>query len=133
MKYTKGYKYQLYEDEYFQTDIIPIKHIDVAFIELNITGLLRVKRGYASDGPSGPTKDRKENMRPSFGHDAFCQLLRLEELDKKWLPKINEYMKIWCIEDGMWGWWAEHYYHHGLDKFDFYANPKNKKKIYEVP
>ena len=71
MKYTKGYLYQLAEDEYFQTRIRPDVHIVTDFIELNLQGLLRGKRGYAWDGPSGPTKDRKTNMRASLGHDMI--------------------------------------------------------------
>lgn len=133
MKYRNGYKYQLAEDEYFKTDIIPLLEIKAQFIELNLEGLLLVKSGYAWDGPSGPTYDRKENMRGSLGHDALYQLIRNGLLDKKWRKRADEYMCIWCIEDGMWKPWAKLYCRE-LGKFGgFAADPKNVKKIYEVP
>ena len=134
MKYTKGYLYQLAEDEYFQTRIRPKEHIITDFIELNIQGLLRGKRGYAWDGPSGPTKDRKTNMRASLGHDMIYQLLRLGLLDNKWREVADKHLAEWCKEDGMWKWWADHYYGEGCKDFAASAaDPKNKKKVYEVP
>lgn len=55
----QGYKYQLAEDDWLQTNIIPPSPIDLQFITLDMTGRLGLRSGYASDGPSGPTIDTK--------------------------------------------------------------------------
>lgn len=133
MKYRKGYKYQLAEDEYFKTNIVPVAEIKTQFIELNLDGQLLVKSGYAWDGPSGPTYDRRTNMRGSLGHDALYQLIRMKLLDESWRKRADEYMATWCIEDGMWKPWAK-LYRRELKKFAaFAADPTNAKVVYEVP
>ena len=136
MKYRKGYKYQLAEDESFEyTGILPGEDIVTEFISLfqDPIGLLIVRRGYAWDGPSGPTWDRKENMRGSLAHDALYQLIRQKQIGPHWRLKADAYMAKCCIEDGMMEFWAN-LYRRELGKFaGFAADPKNAKKIYEVP
>ena len=133
MKYRKGYKYQLAEDEHFSTEIFPKEPIDTEFISLSKTGELLVRRGYAWDGPSGPTWDRKENMRGSLAHDALYQLIRQRHIEPYWRQKCDNFMCKCCIEDGMMPVWAS-LYKRELGKFaGFAADPKNAKKIYEVP
>ena len=151
MKYRNDYLYQLAEDEYFQTRIRPDVHIVTDFIELNTEGLLRVKRGYAWDGPSGPTKliveylekipfvgkwlaeqFLKAFLTPSLGHDAKYQLLRQGYLSPDNRSIADDELKTDCLKRGMSktraGW-----VHEGVKKFAaFAADPKNKKKTYEV-
>jgi hypothetical protein len=133
MKYTKGYKYQLHEDEIFYTDIRAGKEIKTQFIELDMDGKLLVKSGYAWDGPSGPTIDRSTNMRGSVAHDALYQLMRNKLLGGAWREKADDYIcKCW-IEDGMYEWLAD-IETKALKKYaGFAADPKNAKKIYEAP
>ena len=88
MKYRKGFLYQLAEDEYFQTEIYPEEHINTNFIEMTGKGLLRVKRGYAWDGPSGPTFNTKSSMRGSLIHDALYQYLKDIPIKRKQADKI---------------------------------------------
>ena len=133
MQYRKGYKYQLAADEVFLTKIFAGKDIDTQFISLSKDGTLIVKSGYAWDGPSGPTLDRKTNMRGSLAHDALYQLVRQELLAKSWRPRCDDYMQQCCIEDGMWKSWAR-LYRRELKKFAaFAADPKNAKKVYQAP
>lgn len=132
MQYRKGYKYQLAADEHFMTRIKPGKDIVTQFIELYRNGHLIVKDGYAWDGPSGPTVDRPTNMRGSVGHDALCQLMRQRKLDICWLELANEYMGIWCKEDGMWKLWADLYVRELNNFGSFAANPKNAKTVYTI-
>lgn len=84
MKYRAGYKYQLVEDEQFITGIYG-KHIKTDFIELFADGTLVGRKGYAWDGPSGPTVDTKNSMRAALAHDIGYQLMRegLLSLDYK--------------------------------------------------
>ena len=63
MKYRKGYKYQIAEDDYVKTDIIPERRIVTQFITLDTDGMLGIKSGYASDGCSGPMLDTKPALR----------------------------------------------------------------------
>jgi len=133
MKYRKGYKYQLAGDVMFITEIHPGSNIVTKFIELRRNGSLLVRSGYAWDGPSGPTFDRKSNMRGSLAHDALYQLLRQELLVESWREKADELIcSIW-IEDGMWPWLAR-METRMLKRFAGpAADPKNAKKVYEVP
>ena len=71
MKYRKGYKYQLYEDYEIITTIIPYGSVSNDYVAIDCTGLLTVFKGYAWDGPSGPTFDTKTFMRGSLVHDAI--------------------------------------------------------------
>jgi len=134
MKYRSGYKYQLAEDETFSfTGILAGEDIITEFISLFKDGMLIVHKGYAWDGPSGPTWDRKENMRGSLAHDALYQLMRQEKIGQHWRPKADAYMAKCCIDDGMMENWAN-LYKRELGKFaGFAADPHNAKKIYEVP
>ena len=133
MKYRKGYKYQLAEDEIFYTDIRCGVEIETQFITLNVDGVLTVKSGYAWDGPSGPTFDRKTNMRGSVAHDALYQLIRQKWLGEAWRENADDYIAECWIKDGMWKWLANSE-KKALKKFAaFAADPTNVKKVYEAP
>jgi len=133
MRYRKGYKYQLEDDEVFYTSIFPLVDIVTQFIDLTTTGKLTVKSGYAWDGPSGPTFDRKSNMRGSVAHDALYQLIRQKLLDNICREKADDFIAQCWIEDGMWPWLANTE-KVTLKKFGGpAADPKNAKKIYEAP
>lgn len=134
MKYRKGYKYQLAGTTIFrQTGIYPGTRIETQFIILNKNGDLVVKSGYAWDGPSGPTIDRKTNMRGSLAHDALYQLMRQGRLELKWRRKADALIKKCWIEDGMWPWLASIETKALGDFAAFAADPKNAKKVYEAP
>jgi hypothetical protein len=100
---------------------------------LTMDGVLTVKSGYAWDGPSGPTFDRKTNMRGSVAHDALYQLMRQKWLGEAWREKADDFIAKCWIEDGMFKWLAnkEKWF---LKKFAApAADPTNVKKIYEAP
>ena len=108
--YKAGYKYQLSRDYEVQTNVFPDQDIVTEYVCLSKSGLLKLKEGYASDGPSGPTVDTKDSIRGSFGHDGFYQLIRLGLLDNKWRPVCDSELRRWCLEDGMcefraWYWY----------------------------
>ena len=133
MKYRKGYKYQLAEDEVFETNIYPKIEVKTQFINLKLDGLLTIKSGYAWDGPSGPTIDRNENMRGSLAHDAFYQLIRNGWLEKKWRKVADDYICICWIQDGMFPWLAKTE-KKALKAFAGpAASPKRVRKVYEAP
>jgi len=105
MEYKGGYKYQLTKDEKIKTSIRGYE-IDTQFIKLSKDGWLLIRKGYAWDGPSGPTVDTFSSMRGSLVHDALYQLIREKHLPMKVKNVADRLLKAICIADGMWKWRA---------------------------
>lgn len=80
MRYSKGYKYQLKETTSFNTNFRPKENISTHFISVKQSGLLIINKGYAWDGPSGPTYDDELFIKASLAHDALYQLMRMSLL-----------------------------------------------------
>ncbi len=98
----KAYKYQLWNEYTIQLDMNPDKDIEKIFLSLSSGGLLTIRKGYAWDGPSGPTIDTKNFMRGSLVHDALYQLMRLGDLDYKLhRAQADEILRSICLADGM--------------------------------
>ena len=134
IKYWKGgYKYQLREDYQCKVSIIPDSDIKKPFLELSKEGTLVIKKGYAWDGPSGPTLDTKNFMRGSLVHDALYQLLRKKDIDQKWRDEADQELKRICIEDGMWRIRAWYVYYAVRRWGDMAADPANSKKDHIAP
>jgi hypothetical protein len=109
MKYQKNYKYQLYEDEYFADTGIKGYSVDTFFIKLLPGGQLLIKKGYAWDGPSGPTYDTENSMTASLLHDALYQLMREEYISPatrsiadKLLDRILKLKGMWAPRRWYW-------------------------------
>lgn len=132
--YRSGYKYQLAEHYLTYIDIKPLHDITTEFIALNTEGRLSIFSGYAWDGPSGPVRDRKRNMRPSLVHDALYQLMRMGLLDTRKYRKLADALyRDMLIENGVPKVRADIEYV-ALRKFGGKAaSPKNVKKIYRAP
>jgi len=97
-----SYKYKLIDEFYYETDLKPINDIRTDYIDMDINGLLTIKKDYAWDGPSGPTVDTHSFMRGSLVHDALYQLMREKWLDcEKDRKYADELLKKICQEDGM--------------------------------
>lgn len=101
IKYTDGYKYQLYSNYECNVDIYPTRDIKILFITLLTSGVLKIRKGYAWDGPSGPTFDTATFMRGSLIHDALYQLIRLNHLSCTYREQADKELKKACLEDGM--------------------------------
>ena len=102
MKYRKGFKYQLHTDYKCQTDIRPDYDINLDFISLSKSGVLKIRKGYAWDGTSGPVIDRKTNMIASLKHDALYELMRQSVLPYHfWEMADREFAKT-LREHGAW-------------------------------
>ena len=100
--YKSGYKYQLREDYVTAIGIKPDAPVDTDFLALTLDGALTVKKGYAWDGPSGPTFDTPNFMRGSLVHDALYQLMRERYLDHDQCRKpADKLLQKMCREDGM--------------------------------
>ncbi|MBU2571898.1 MAG: hypothetical protein KJ725_18085 [Gammaproteobacteria bacterium] len=101
--YRSGYKYQLKQDYRLPNiGIAPNQAIDIQFIQLDASGNLLIRSGYAWDGASGPAIDTKNIMRGSLVHDALYQLMRYGLLSMAaHRDPVDRLLQRICIEDGM--------------------------------
>ena len=110
IRYKDGYKYQLNAEYRQQINILPETDVDTPYIRLTTSGELTIAKGYAWDGPSGPTIDTKNFMRGSLVHDALYQLMRGNYLDKeKCKQPADRLLQQMCKQDGMSAiraWWV---------------------------
>lgn len=106
----KKYKYQLMKP--FVCDV-GIKHcnVDNASLKLSNSGLLEIKKGYAWDGPSGPTIDTQTFMRGALVHDALYQLIRMEIIPYSQKNHADKLLQKICLDDGMFRFRAWYVYH----------------------
>jgi len=101
IKYKSGYKYQLVSDFSVKIDIVWYD-ISTDYITLNNKGVLTISKGYAWDGPSGPTYDSKNSLRASLVHDSLYQCMRLGLLPSETRIYADEELNKILKEDGMW-------------------------------
>lgn len=99
--YKEGYRYVLAEQ---YDDVIPIhptENIKTDFVVLLKNGYFVLRKGYASDGPSGPTIDTPTAMRGAFIHDAGYALIRAGLMPQSSRKEWDELYERCCLEDGM--------------------------------
>ena len=136
ISYKKGYKYQLVEE--YSTNISTKQDTDISssadYVTLSNEGKIVLKKGYAWDGPSGPTIDTLNFMRGSLIHDALYQLMRENKLDKNiYRESADRLLQQMCKDDGMSSIRAWFVYQ-GVRIFgDPAADPANKKPILSAP
>lgn len=134
ISYKKGYKYQIVEAYEVDIPIQPDENIASDYIELTAQGGLKLKKGYAWDGPSGPTFDTLNFMRGSLVHDALYQLMREGHLD----PSVHRepadrLLQAMCRADGMSAiraWWVYQGVRLGGNPA---ADPANRKPVIKAP
>ncbi len=134
IRYRSDYKYQLAEGYAISISIKPTSDIPTRFIDLDTDGNLTVKAGYAWDGPSGPVRDRDENLRASLVHDALYQLMRNESLNRGTHRKAaDQAFRDICKADGVSKFRAFLYYR-ALRKFGkAAASRENKRELRRAP
>jgi len=101
IRYKSGYKYQLVSDFSVTTDIVWYD-ISTDYITLDNKGVLIISKGYAWDGPSGPTYDSKNSLRASLVHDSLYQCMRLGLLPSETRLYADAELNKILKEDGMW-------------------------------
>lgn len=133
MRFKDGYKYQLVEPTTFATEFHPATNIETDYLSLYADGTLYIAKGYAWDGPSGPTFDTPSFMRGSCLHDGLYQLMRMELLPWKDWRKADNALKRQCLIDGMWKIRTK-WVMAGLKVAGgLAAKPSSSKKIYRAP
>lgn len=132
--YKEGYKYQLADDFMIQLEnIYPPVRIDAEYLMLSVEGQLIIKKGYAWDGPSGPTIDTKNTLRGSLVHDALYQLMREELLEEEWRDEADKELRRICRLDGM-SWLRAKVWERMVNWFAAKcASPSHKKPVLSAP
>ncbi len=107
------YKYQLMEKYVHETQWAFDRALETSgkWVALSKTGRLTLKKGYAWDGPSGPTIDTKNFMRGSLVHDALYQLMRVKLLPQSRRKPADVLLWLICLDDGMSRTRADYVYH----------------------
>jgi hypothetical protein len=133
IRYTKGYKYQLEED--YESDPTGVEgySISTPFVSLTSAGVLHLARGYAWDGPSGPTLDTLDSMRGSAEHDGFYKLMRMGLIPLSERAAADRRFLATILQDGM-NPARANFWFAGVDHLAAAAaNPKNKKRVHRAP
>ncbi|MEE4112301.1 MAG: hypothetical protein V2I40_05760 [Desulfobacteraceae bacterium] len=105
----KRYKYQLVAPFHLPIGVRGFT-VDTRYLKLDVDGWLQIAKGYAWDGPSGPTIDSLNFMRGSLVHDALYQLIRIEEIPPRYKEYADLLLKKTCLEDGMSNFRANYVY-----------------------
>ncbi|MFA5378531.1 MAG: hypothetical protein WC455_22445 [Dehalococcoidia bacterium] len=109
------------------------KSIKTDFIELFANGVIVGRKGYAWDGPSGPTFDTKNTMRGSLVHDIGYQLMREGRLPHSYREYFDKLLYDTLREDGM-SWVRAQYWYRGVAwGADSACLPKNDRPILVAP
>jgi hypothetical protein len=125
------YKYNLHQAYEYKADIKVKEPCDLGYVKIAAEGLLTISKGYAWDGPSGPTFDTKNFMRGSLVHDALYQLIRENKIDQDQRRRADEILREICLEDGMskirawWVFWGVYLFGEGAAKPDMLTAPKS--------
>ena len=133
IKYKGAYKYQLVDDYLVKLDTTCTFEAKNDFIDFQANGDLKIKAGYAWDGPSGPVLDTVENMRASLVHDALYQLLREEWFPAMFRKKADQIFRDMCITDGVNRFRAWTWYYALRVGGNPAASPENQKKVNVAP
>jgi len=132
MKYYANYKYILAEDEQYYTQICPLSPITTEFVQLDSNGLMTLKAGFPTDGPSGPSVDTKTFMRGAFFHDGLYMLLRKNLLHvEDARHEADKLLRKICREDGM-SWFRAWYVYRAVRLGSEHAS-HHGRKIQEAP
>jgi len=127
------WKYQLLKDWTVDTEIYGFNAEDNSGMwELFKDGSLHVSRGYAWDGPSGPTFDTKSFMRGSVVHDVLYQAIRLGLLPSSFRKQADVELIKLCKEDGM-SWSRRKYVYRSLRLFGGRAAKPKKWETKTAP
>lgn len=112
------YKYTLHETYQYETGIKGVCFTN-KFIDLNLDGRLIIAKGFAWDGPSGPTIDTRNFMRASLVHDALYQILRESpdmEHRKRFRKKADNVLRTICNDEDMF-WFRSTYVYYAVRLF----------------
>ncbi len=132
--YRDGYCFILSSPFQIETDIRLGERVETDYAALEIDGLLTIKPGFPSDGPSGPTVPTRDFIRGAFTHDCLYALMRGGYIDHLlWRETADKLLRTMCIEDGMPHFRAEYVYQ-AVRNFAFAAaDPSIDHPVLQAP
>ena len=130
--YKSGYKYQVSRPCWYHTGILGYD-IEIPFITLSPDGVMCIRPGYASDGPSGPTIDTPDSIRGAVGHDGLYELMCRGLLPPSCREQADQKLWEWLIADGMDELRADIWYEAVCEFAESAASPENRKKEIKAP
>ncbi len=95
------YKYQLLKEYRFFCNCPVQAPAEFDFLQANGDGFIVIKKGYAWDGPSGPTIDTENFMRGALVHDSLYQLIREGCINIDYRDHADRLLQEICLRDGM--------------------------------
>lgn len=105
-RYTKGYRFQIFENRIFEnTPIRPAEKIETWFVIVHKSGTVEVKASYAWDGRSGLIR-RDKTKGPSLFHDIIYKLIRMGLLPRSQKPIADAYYVDLLIRNKVFRWYA---------------------------
>jgi len=108
MAYVSGFKYQLVETiQFLIPKLAEYSGTKTSWIEIKADGLLVLKKGFASDGASGPTFDTPSSMRGAFVHDALYELMRKGLIPRSFRSEADVIIEELCVIDKMFAYRAK--------------------------
>lgn len=138
--FSKGYKYQI--EKSFKINLNKFQKgkekrfntitLDSDWIKIE-KGFLFIKKGFASDGASGPTRDTIDSFRAAFVHDALYKLMRIGFIPLEYKKEADKIFYRLLRKDGM-NWFRANKWYLGV-KFGGKSStlPKNKKEVIVAP
>lgn len=94
-KYTVARTYRIYSLALLNAPDFSLPYAELA------AGYLTARKGYAYDGPSGPTIDTPDAMRGTCFHDIGYQAMRAGLLMWTYRRAVDRMMRHLMLEDGM--------------------------------
>ncbi|MFX1384896.1 MAG: DUF1353 domain-containing protein [Promethearchaeota archaeon] len=127
-----NYKYILTVPFSYKTSIRLKGYIISGLVTLWTSGELVCEKGYAWDGPSGPTWDSRCAMRAALVHDALYQLMRNGVLDHKYRKVADKIFYQILKEDGM-NWLRRLLWWRAVRRFAAYAIQPRDDSVKSAP
>jgi len=97
-----NYEYELEEDYTFDSGVLTNNYIKTSYLELTLSGVLTVKKGYNWDS-ADCTAGTDNFMRGSLIHHILYQFIREGALPQYFRKEADKLLVKVCREDGM-GW-----------------------------
>lgn len=109
--YISGFKYQVQEEFKIQIPVLSqFDGIEQDYFSILNNGTVILKKGFASDGPSGPTIDTPDTIVGAFVHDMLYECMRKDLIPRDNRKLADEIIRDVCLKHGMpkiraWWWY----------------------------
>lgn len=109
--YISGFKYQVQDDFFIKIPCLSqFAPLETFYFSIKEDGSVLLKKGFASDGPSGPTIDTPDSIAGAFIHDMLYECMRKGLIPRDFRKTSDKIIRDVCIKHGMpkiraWMWY----------------------------